>query len=176
MKAVAIFPRQRKIELVDHPEPLLSGSRQVKIKMLEVGICGTDREIATFQYGIPPEGYEYLVLGHECLGEVVEAGRDGSCLVVGDLVVPTVRRPCPSACSACSAGRQDFCLTGLYLERGSVRALVFHAGFIVAHEQNLNRVPQILRQVCMLAEPLTVTEKAFDQSSAIRSRLPWIKG
>jgi threonine dehydrogenase-like Zn-dependent dehydrogenase len=176
MKAVAIFPHERKIGLVDHPEPSLSGSRQVKIRMLEVGICGTDREIATFQYGIPPEGYEYLVLGHECLGEVVEVGKDVSGLVAGDLVVPTVRRPCAAACAACAAGRQDFCLTGQYRERGIVREHGFLTGFIVENERNLNRVPQDLRRVGVLAEPLTVTEKAFDQALAIRSRLPWIKG
>src|SRR5690348_13152301 len=131
MKAAAIFPCQRKIELVEHPEPPLSDGRQVKIRMLEVGICGTDREIATFQYGIPPQGYEYLVLGHECLGEVVEVGKSASGFAVGDLVVPTVRRPCAPACSACATSRQDFCLTGQYRERGIVREHGFLTGFIV---------------------------------------------
>ena len=45
--------------------------------MLEVGVCGTDHEIARFEYGVPPEGEPYLVMGHESLAEVVEV-RNGS--------------------------------------------------------------------------------------------------
>ena len=72
MKAGAVFPRQRKVEMVALDEPKISSSTQVKLRMLEVGVCGTDREICRFHYGTPPEGFEFLVLGHESLGEVVE--------------------------------------------------------------------------------------------------------
>jgi glucose 1-dehydrogenase len=32
--------------------------------MLDIGICGTDEEIGTFEYGTPPSGDDYLVIGH----------------------------------------------------------------------------------------------------------------
>jgi glucose 1-dehydrogenase len=174
MKAVAVFPRQKKVELVNHPEPGPLSSDQARVRILEVGICGTDREIATYEYGLPPSGSDYLVLGHESLGEVVETGRSVTRLKPGDLVVPSVRRPCRERCAACAAGRQDFCLTGHYRERGILGDHGFLTENIVEQEENLNFVPRTLEEIAVLAEPLTVTEKAFDQIAAIQSRLPWL--
>jgi len=74
MKAIAVFPGTREIRLIDHPEPELSTVTDVKLRMIEVGVCGTDKEICAFEYGTPPEGSDYLVIGHESLGEVVAVG------------------------------------------------------------------------------------------------------
>ena len=74
MKAFAVFPSERRMALIDHPEPAITSPTQVKLRMLEVGVCGTDKEIASFQYGTAPEGSPYLVIGHESLAEVVETG------------------------------------------------------------------------------------------------------
>ncbi|MGA8593881.1 MAG: glucose 1-dehydrogenase [Bryobacteraceae bacterium] len=175
MKAVAVFPLQKKVELVNHPEPGSLAADQVRIRVLEVGICGTDREIATYEYGLAPKGSEYLVLGHESLGEVLETGRAVARVKPGDLVIPTVRRSCPERCAACAAGRQDFCYTGHYRERGIVADHGFLTETIVEQEANLNLVPSTLRDIAVLTEPLTVTEKAFDQVAAIQSRLSSIR-
>lgn len=175
MRAVAVFPRQKKLELVNHPEPGSLAGDQARIRILEVGICGTDREIATYQYGLPPSGSDYLVLGHESLGEVLETGRAVTRLKPGDLVIPTVRRPCPERCAACAAGRQDFCQTGHYRERGIIGDHGFLTESIIEQEANLNLVPGALEDIAVLAEPLTVTEKAFDQIADIQSRLPWTR-
>ena len=81
--------------------------------MLDIGICGTDKEICTFEYGTPPPGDDYLIIGHESLAEVVAAGSAVDRFQVGDLVVPSVRRPCRHpGCLACRAGHQDYCYTG----------------------------------------------------------------
>ena len=87
MKAVAVFPASKQISIVDHEPPALSGPTQAKLRMLEVGICGTDREICRFDYGIPPAGQDHLIIGHESLGEVVETGSFVSRVKQGDLVV-----------------------------------------------------------------------------------------
>src|SRR5438270_8400738 len=117
MKAVAVFPDKKEVRVIDHPEPPIQTPTQVKMRMLDVGICGTDKEIVSFQYGTPPDGSPYLVIGHESLGEVVESGSPE--FKVGDLVIPTVRRPCDHPeCIACRSGRQDFCYTGDFTERG----------------------------------------------------------
>ncbi len=60
MKAVAVFPKTRQVKLIDHPEPSISSPTEVKLRMIDIGICGTDKEIVTFQYGTPPPGSEYL--------------------------------------------------------------------------------------------------------------------
>ena len=97
MRAVGVLPGTREVRLIEHQAPGITAANQVKIRSLEVGVCGTDREICTFVYGSPPAGFEYLVLGHESLGEVVEVGVGVSRFKSGDLVVPSVRRPCPHA-------------------------------------------------------------------------------
>src|SRR5262245_48866997 len=113
MRAVAVHPKTRSVHLVDHPEPRIERPTDVKVRILEVGVCGTDREICAFEYGTPPAGSDYLVIGHESLGEVVEVGTKVTRVKKGDLVVPMVRRPCTiDTCRACRSERQDFCYTG----------------------------------------------------------------
>src|SRR5687768_14114242 len=102
MRAVGVIPSKRQVRLVTHPPPRITRPDEVKIRTLEVGVCGTDKEICAFEYGSPPPGYDYLVIGHEALGEVVEVGESVEGLKPGDLVVPSVRRPCADpGCQAC---------------------------------------------------------------------------
>src|SRR5579863_7669183 len=174
MKAGAVYPGQRKVEVVSLDEPKVTAPHQVKLRMLEVGVCGTDREICGFDYGTPPSGFEFLVLGHESLGEVVETGTAVSRVRPGDLVAPMVRRPCPHpGCVACRAGRQDFCYTGDFRERGIKQLHGFMTDFVVDDERYLNPVPRGLREVAVLVEPLTIAEKALIQINTIQRRLPW---
>src|SRR5437879_971846 len=164
MQAGAVFPGKRKVEVVALDEPKLSAPGQVKLRMLEVGVCGTDREIASFDYGLPPEGFEFLVLGHESVGEVVETTRGVTRFNRGDLVVPMVRRPCTQPeCVACRAGHQDFCYTGDFRERGIKQLHGFMTEFVVDEEQYMHPVPRELRDVAVLVEPLTIAEKALIQ-------------
>jgi threonine dehydrogenase-like Zn-dependent dehydrogenase len=174
MNAVAVIPGSREVTLLEQEPPRLDTPTQVGLRMLDVGICGTDREICTFQYGTPPEGERHLVIGHESLGEVVEVGPGVSRLAVGDLVVPMVRRPCPHAsCTACRAGRQDFCFTGDFAERGITRLHGFMTELVVDEERWMHPVPRALRDVGILVEPLTIAEKALIQVDEMQQRLPW---
>jgi threonine dehydrogenase-like Zn-dependent dehydrogenase len=174
MKAVAVFPAERRLEVIDHPEPASPLPTEVKLRILDVGVCGTDKEIVSFQYGMAPEGSPYLVIGHESLGEVIEVGSQVTRVKPGDLAVATVRRPCnvPS-CIACIAGRQDFCYSGKYTERGIMRRHGFMTELVVEDERNLNPVPRTLRDVAVLVEPLTIAEKAVEQLWQVQQRLPW---
>ena len=74
MRAIAVHPGRRDVSLVEIEEPRITQPTQVKLRMLEAGVCGTDREICAFEYGTPPEGSPHLVIGHESLGEVIEVG------------------------------------------------------------------------------------------------------
>src|SRR2546425_13200144 len=95
MKAIAVFPGRREVKLIEQERPTLRAATDVKLRMLDVGVCGTDREITDFQYCTPPAGSEHLVIGHEFLGEVVEVGSAWSRVKPGDLGITTVRGPCP---------------------------------------------------------------------------------
>lgn len=174
MKAVAVFPRERAVRVIDTPEPVLTAPDQVKLRTLEVGVCGTDREICGFHYGLPPEGSDHLVIGHEAIGEVVEVGRKVTGFKVGDLAVLTVRRPCGKAeCVSCAEGRQDFCYTGAFTERGIKQQHGYMTEYVVDSERYLLPVPKLLREFAVLVEPLTIAEKALIEVWQVQQRLPW---
>src|SRR5215472_11722709 len=177
MQALAVFPSKKSLQLVDLAQPKLQGATDVLLRVCEVGLCGTDREISSFEYGSPPPGSDRLILGHESLAEVVEVGRGVHSLRPGDLVVPMVRRPCPHhECRACRAGRPDFCMTGDYTERGIKGVDGFLADYVVDDEEYLVRVPRVLADVAVLVEPLTVVTKAGNQARAIADRLRYDPG
>jgi threonine dehydrogenase-like Zn-dependent dehydrogenase len=174
MKAIAVTPTARTVSLIEHEAPRLERPTDVILRMLEVGVCGTDREICAFQYGTPPPGSASLVIGHEALAEVVAVGPEVTRVRAGDLVVPMVRRPCPhDHCVACRAGRQDFCFTGDFTERGIKERHGFMTEMVVDDERYMNVVPRALRDVAILVEPLTIAEKALTQLWQVQARLPW---
>ncbi len=107
-------PIQRKLE--DVPEPPASDG-SVLVRTLALGVCGTDREIVSGEYGWAPPGQKRLVIGHESLGKVQEAPADSG-FKSGDLVVGIVRRPDPVPCPCCAVGEWDMCRNGRYTERG----------------------------------------------------------
>lgn len=175
MRAAAIVPAERALRVIEHPEPGPPAAGEVFVRTLEVGICGTDAELCAFHFGHPPAGEPYLVLGHEALGVVEQVGAAVTTLALGDLVVPSVRRPCSVVdCAACRAGYADHCTSGEYTERGIFGAHGFMAAAFVERSEYLYRVPAGLRPVGVLTEPLTIAEKGIRQFVAVRRRLPWL--
>src|ERR1700757_393371 len=97
MKAIAVFPgKPNSVHLADLRKPSLEdipNGRGVLVKVLRVGVDGTDREINAAEYGAAPDGDDFLVIGHESFGRVEAVGPDVTELQPGDYVVATVRRP-----------------------------------------------------------------------------------
>lgn len=174
MKAIAVFPGTRELKLIGCDEPHISEPTHVGLRMLDVGICGTDKEICSFEYGTPPKDSDYLIIGHESLGEVIETGPMVDDIKVGDLVVTMVRRPCTDPrCRPCRAGYQDFCSTEDYTERGIKGYHGFLAELVVDEARYMHVVPHELRDVAVLVEPLTICTKALTEATKIMQRLPW---
>ena len=172
MRALGVYPGERAVRVIERDPSAIATPHDVRLRVLEVGICGTDREICRFELGTPPAGDDHLVLGHECLAEVIAAGPAVEGLAPGDLVVPAVRRPCPHAtCAPCRAGRQDFCRTGDFVEHGIKERHGFLVEQLVEDSRWLHRVPAALRPVAVLVEPLSVVEKALAQVRALERRL-----
>jgi threonine dehydrogenase-like Zn-dependent dehydrogenase len=171
MRALGVFPRERAVRVVEHDPPRMGAASDVRLGVLEVGVCGTDREICRFEFGVPPAGSDHLILGHECLAEVLEVGPAVTQLAPGDLVVPAVRRPCPhDRCAPCRNGRQDLCTTGDFVEHGIKDRHGFLAEEVVEDVRYLHRVAPALRDVAVLVEPLTIAEKALAQVREVRER------
>src|SRR5205085_9914742 len=120
MKAVAVYPgKPNSIHLAELPSPSVAdipGGRGVLVKVLRVGVDGTDREINAAEYGAAPEGYDFLTIGHESFGRVLEVGPNVRTLASGDYVVATVRRPGSSIYDL--IGTYDMTTDATYYERG----------------------------------------------------------
>jgi glucose 1-dehydrogenase len=142
---------------------------ELLLRPLEVGVCGTDREIADGHFGAAPEGEERLVLGHELVAEVAA---DGHGFAAGDLVAATVRRSC-GRCAACAAGAPDACLTGDYRERGITRLHGFASELVAERPEHLVPVPAGLGRLGVLAEPGSVCARGIRHARAIGGRQPW---
>jgi glucose 1-dehydrogenase len=171
MRALVVNPHQKSVRIAERPEPRAPLRDEVLLRILDVGICGTDREICSFQYGTPPAGAQEFILGHEALAEIVAVGPDVTLFRTGELVVPTVRRPCSSPrCAPCRAGRQDFCVTNQFSERGIVRADGYLTEFVLEEERYLIAVPTALRDVAVLVEPLSVVCKGAEEYQILRER------
>ena len=171
MQAIAVTPKQpgsaRQIEL---PMPQASAGLAL-MRVLEVGIDGTDSEINNGEYGEPPPGSPVLVIGHEALS-VVEAVGDGvQGFVPGDLVVSTVRRP--DNCPNCQAGESDMCLFGHYTERGIKGAHGYMGQYYSEQPAFMVKIPPALRPFAVLLEPLSIVEKATYQAWKIQERMVW---
>jgi threonine dehydrogenase-like Zn-dependent dehydrogenase len=183
MKAISIVPQTTNVHLVDIPEPSISAPDEIKLRILEVGICGTDREEAEGGRADAPAGQPELVIGHEMFGQVVEVGQAVTRVLPGDLAVFTVRRGC-GKCLPCLMNRSDMCHTGNYLERGIKGLNGYQCETVVDKEQYVVRIPHELVNVGVLCEPLSVAEKAIDEAVRIQvARLPdaparpdWLNG
>jgi glucose 1-dehydrogenase len=174
VRAAAIIPSRKKLQIIERPQPEISTPSGVLMRVLEVGVCGTDRELCSFVYGTPPRGRAELILGHEALCEVVEAGPRVGSLSRGDLVIPSVRLPCSdSNCMGCASGHQDFCQTGLHREHGIKQLDGFLVEYAVEDAGNLYPIPSTMRDVAVLTEPLTIAEKGYLQFVKTQSRLPF---
>lgn len=143
------------------------------VKVLEVGLCGTDMEINEGLYGEAPSGEDFLIIGHESFGQIEAVGDKVEGLQPGDMVVATVRRPCPDNCINCRAGESDMCLTGNYSERGIKGLHGFMAEYYVETPDYLVQVPEGLMGLGVLLEPLSVVEKAISQAHRIQERMRW---
>jgi len=173
MKAVAVFPgREGSAHLAELPRPHVSevpGGRGVRVEVIRVGVDGTDREIQDAEYGEAPSGSDFLVLGHESLGRVVEVGPAVNELQPGDLVVAMVRRPGNSVYDA--IGMQDFTTDDAYFERGISRLHGFLTEEYVDSADWLVKLPATLSRVGVLLEPMTVVEKGIGQAFEAQRRL-----
>lgn len=174
MKAVTVTPGTAgSVSLKEVPVPAPK-PRQLLLKVLKVGICGTDMDIVNGFYGEAPAGSPYLILGHESLSRVEGVGLGCKGFKKGDLVVPTVRRGCPENCLNCRSGESDMCLTGHYKEHGIKGLHGFASELTVSDSRFVVKLPESLSEVGVLLEPLTIVEKGIEQAFRIQNaRMKW---
>jgi threonine dehydrogenase-like Zn-dependent dehydrogenase len=173
MKAIAVVPgRPDSVHLAELPRPSVAevpNGRGVLVKVLRVGVDGTDKEINAAEYGAAPPGFDFLVIGHESFGRVETVGPNVSELLPGDYVVATVRRPGSSLYD--KIGTYDMTTDDTYFERGINLRHGYLTEYYVDEPEYIVKVPDGLREVGVLLEPLTVVEKGIVQAYEIQRRL-----
>lgn len=167
MKAISIVPHIAEVTLTDISEPKITSPYDIKIRVLQVGICGTDREEVGGGRADAPAGKKSLIIGHEMFGQVIETGNKVQVAKEGDFGLFTVRRGC-NECPACLNNRSDMCYTGKYTERGIKGADGFQAEYVVDHEQYFIKVPESCKDIGVLTEPMSVAAKAIDEALIIQ--------
>src|SRR5881409_4543425 len=173
MKAVAVVPgKPNSVHLADLPKPSVDEipeGRGVLVKVLRVGVDGTDKEINAAEYGAPPAGFDFLVIGHEGFGQVEAVGSNVTEVRPGDYVVATVRRPGRSLYDL--IGTNDMTTDDTYFERGINLRHGYMSQYYVDDAEFIVKVPQGLKEVGVLLEPTTVVEKGIAQAYELQRRL-----
>jgi threonine dehydrogenase-like Zn-dependent dehydrogenase len=173
MKAIAVIPGQpNSVHLTEAPMPKLADvphGRGVLVKVLQIGVDATDREINDALYGNPPPGDKYLIIGHESFGQVVEVGPAVKDLAPGDYVSCTVRRPGGSLYD--QIGRNDITSEETYYERGINLRHGYLTEYFVDDCEYIVKVPQKLKHLGVLSEPASVCAKAIEQAYLAQHRL-----
>jgi threonine dehydrogenase-like Zn-dependent dehydrogenase len=173
MKAVAVYPgRPDSAHLTDAPLPSIDsvpGGRGVLVRVVRVGVDGTDKDILAAEYGQAPPGFDYLITGHESFGQVQAVGPNVRDLQPGDYVVATVRRPGKSIYDV--IGTYDMTTDDVYYERGINLLHGYLTEYYVDDPEYIIKVPPGLREVAVLLEPTSIVEKGIEQAYEIQRRL-----
>src|ERR1700751_3270966 len=173
MKAISVFPgKSNSVHLADLNRPSVDevpNGRGVLLKVLRVGVDGTDKEINAAESGAAPAGFDFLVIGHEGFGRVEAVGQNVTEVKPGDYVVATVRRPGHSVYDL--IGTNDMTTDDTYFERGINLRHGFLTEYYVEDADFIVKIPQGLKEVGVLLEPTTVVEKGIAQAYEIQRRL-----
>ena len=173
IKAIAVIPGQpNTIHLREVPKPAVAdvpNGRGVLVKILSVGVDGTDKEINAAEYGAAPAGDDFLIIGHESFGRVEIVGPNVSEFKPGDYVSLTVRRPGTSIYD--KIGTYDMTTDDTYFERGINLRHGFLTEYVVDEPEYIVRVPEDMREVGVLMEPMSVAQKVIEQAYRIQQRL-----
>ena len=166
MKAGIVTPGQKdSARLIEMDMPVIS-SGQALVRLLELGIDGTDIEINRGEYGETPPDKDFIILGHEAVGQIENPGTTE--LGKGDFVVPMVRRP--DDCVDCQRGQLDMCLVGNYRECGIKGAHGFLREYLAEDVAFLVPVPKELRNIAVLTEPTSIATKGIEQAMEFHNR------
>ncbi len=107
MKALIKDKNEAGLTLLEIAEPTI-GARDVLIKVIKTGICGTDLHIYEWDDWASNTIKVPLTIGHEFVGKIVELGSDVKSFSVGDLVSGEGHLVC-GQCRNCLAGRRHLC-------------------------------------------------------------------
>lgn len=99
---------EKVLSLVTKPIPKITHHKDVLVKVLYSGICGTDLNIIAGEF---PASNNALTLGHEFCGIVQNIGEEVSAVKVGDKIVVNPYSQC-NICHYCTRRQPNYCING----------------------------------------------------------------
>ncbi len=108
MKAIAKVQAGPGAQIIDAPEPKITKSDQIKVRVLATSICGTDYHIYSWDRWAAGRVKPPRIIGHEFAGEIVEVGADVTHLKVGDYVSGESHWVC-GHCKQCLMNERHVC-------------------------------------------------------------------
>ncbi|MGI6667956.1 MAG: zinc-dependent alcohol dehydrogenase [Acetivibrionales bacterium] len=169
MKAI-VYKSPGKWEFEDRPKPKLTDPKNVLLRVLGVGICGTDLHVLQIPQMHPAK--PDIILGHEYAAVVEEVGAEVDWLNPGDHVVVDPHPPC-GTCMHCRSDRPEMCTSFYcqqgtpYEEHGLTRGL-FQDGALTSYTcvpaQSVYKISKdVPYNIAALAEPLACTGFAIEK-------------
>jgi L-iditol 2-dehydrogenase len=153
----------RQMKMMEVPEPKITSDHEVKIKMMVVGVCGSD--IHYYQSGrIGSQVVKYpFPVGHEGAGLVVEVGSKVTKVKPGDHIAIEPAMPC-GECDQCKSGRQHTCRKLRFLGcPGQAEGCLVET--IVMPENNCYPIAQCMSfDEAAISEPLAIGVYAVKKS------------
>ena len=103
MKAL-VLTNERTLSLTERPVPTVQRPDDVVVRVVQTGICGTDRSVLVGKFPAEPG----VIMGHEAVGVVDAVGPEAGDLAPGDRVIVNPTLYC-GTCTPCQKGARNFC-------------------------------------------------------------------
>ncbi len=154
-----VLDSPKTFRLQDAPSPI-PGPGEALVRIRKVGVCGSD--IHLYRTGAigNVRALGPMVIGHECMGEVVDVGAESDKHHVGDRVAVEPAIPC-GACRWCASDRSNLCTDIRFLGLPPVDGAMQQ---YIVHPMNLLRsVPDTISDgAAVMLEPLAVALHAVN--------------
>lgn len=159
----------RKMEMKEVPEPHITGPGDVKIRMLVVGICGSDIHYYT-QGNIGTQVVEYpFTVGHEGAGIVVETGKNVTKVKPGDKIAIDPAMPCWQ-CDQCRIGRHHTCRNLRFLGCPGQAEGCLSEYLIMPEESCYPLTGNLTTDHGSISEPMAIGVYAVKKSTGVKGR------
>lgn len=143
MKAV-VYTAARRYRVTEVPTPQ-AGPSEVRIRVTQVGLCGTDLHIHNGDF----DAVFPLIPGHEVVGVVDQLGQGATRFTIGEQVTVNPNIHC-GACDYCLAGRLTLCSNARGL---GVNQAGFFAEYATVDERQVFSVEGLDKDTAVFTEP-----------------------
>lgn len=170
MKAV-IFESEGVAKYVDMEIPKIKEPDEVLLKILAASVCGSDLHITS----VPQSHFATfgVVLGHECVAQIVEMGEGNAYFKPGDKVLLNPMVPCGD-CDACKVGQVNMCENVISV--GEDGDGIFAEYYVAKRSLLYPLDPNLDIDIAVFAQPLSCALNGFNRLNFVSGQSIMILG